>query len=324
MSNEQIVSRIQDGEDTAANMERLWTQNQAFVAKMAWKYQAYAEFDDLMQEGYLGLCRAVEGYDLGAGSSFIHYAAYWIKRAMISYIYSNGAIRIPVNLHSHISHYEKFKSSFLSEYGREPDNDEISHHLGISRKSVQGLKKAAEMQQIESIERSIEGTEGLTLKDCIPGHEKVEEDVLEAVQQEQLKAVLWPMVDDLQEDHKKVLYGIYQEKRTMKNISEELGCCYQRVPQMHREGLRELRKSSNRKKLLPFIQDYIDTHAYHGSAENFHHTWTSSTERTAAGLIERWERWKGAGKVSPWVGDSLQRESTGGGINISNSDKNLT
>lgn len=302
MSNEQIVSRIQDGEDTTANMERLWTQNQAFVAKMAWKYQAYAEFDDLMQEGYLGLCRAVDGYDPEAGSSFISYAAYWIKRAMLFYIRSNGTVRIPVNLHSQISQYERLRSSFLSEYGREPDHREISYYLGISRKSVSGLKKAARMRQIVSLDSPVKGIEGLTLEDCIPGHEKVEEDALEAVQQEQLKAVLWPMVDDLPGDQGKVLRSIYQEQRTLKNISGELGCCHQKVAQIQKEGLKELRKPGSRKKLLPFIQDYIDTHAYHGSAENFHHTWTSSTERTAAGLIERWERWKGAGKASPPLG----------------------
>ena len=292
MSNEQIVSRIQDGEDTTANMERLWTQNQAFVAKMAWKYQAYAEFDDLMQEGYLGLCRAVDGYDPEAGSSFISYAAYWIKRAMLFYIRSNGTVRIPVNLHSQISQYERLKSSFLSGYGREPDHREISYYLGISRKSVPGLKKAARMRQIASLDSPVEGIEGLTLGDCIPGHEEVEDDALEAVQQEQLKAVLWPMVDELPGGQGKVLRGIYQEQRTMKNISEELGCCHQKVAQIQKEGLKELRKPGSREKLLPFIQDYIDTHAYHGSAESFRHTWTSSTELTAMGLIEGMEGWR--------------------------------
>lgn len=206
---------------------------------------------------------------------------------MLFYIRSSGTVRIPVNLHSQISQYERLRSSFLSEYGREPDHREISYYLGISGKSVPGLKKAARMRQIVSLDSPVKGIEGLTLEDCVPGQEEVEEDALDAVQQEQLRAVLWPMVDDLPGDQGKVLRSIYQEQRTLKNISGELGCCYQRVPQMHREGLRELRKSSNRKKLLPFIRDYIDTHAYHGSAKSFYNTWTSSTERTAVGLIER-------------------------------------
>ena len=287
MSNEQIVSRIQNGEDQTANMERLWTQNQAFVAKMAWKYQAYAEFDDLMQEGYLGLCRAVDGYDPEAGSSFLPYAAYWIKRAMLFYIRSNGTVRIPVNLHSQISQYERLRSSFLSEYGREPDHREISYYLGISKKSVPGLKKVARMRQIASLDSPVEGTEGLTLEDCVPGQEEVEEDALEAVQQEQLKAVLWPMVDNLPGKCGEVLRGRYQDNKTLRELSEELDCSYQMVATLQSNGLREMRKPSRSRRLSPFVRDYIDIHGYHGSAASFQRTWTSSTEYTALRLAER-------------------------------------
>ena len=287
MTNEQLTVRIQAGEDAAANMERLWTQNQAFVAKMAWKYQAYAEFDDLMQEGYLGLCRAVDGYDPEAGSSFLPYAAYWIKRAMLFYIRSNGTVRIPVNLHSQISQYERLRASFLSEYGREPDHREISYYLGISRKSVPGLKKAARMRKIASLDSPVEGTEGLTLEDCVPGQEEVEEDALDAVQQEQLRAVLWPMVDELPGKCGEVLRGRYQAEKTLQDLSEELCCSYQMVASLHSNGLRELRKPSRSRQLSPFVRDYIELHGYHGSAASFQHTWTSSTERTAIGLAER-------------------------------------
>jgi RNA polymerase primary sigma factor len=287
ITNEQLIALIQAGEDTAANMERLWTQNRAFVAKLALKYQAYAEFDDLMQEGYLGLCQAVDGYDPEAGSSFLHYAAYWIKRAMLFYIRSNGTVRIPVNLHSQISQYERFRSSFLSEYGREPDHREISYYLGISRKSVPGLKKAARMRQIGSLDSPVEGTEGLTLEDCIPGHEEVEEDALEAVQQEQLKAVLWPMVDELPGKCGEVLRGRYQDNKTLKELSEELDCSYQMVATLQNNGLREMRKPSRSRRLSPFVRDYIDIHGYRGSAASFQRTWTSSTEYTALGLAER-------------------------------------
>ena len=287
MTNEQLTALIQSGEDTAANMERLWTQNRAFVAKLALKYQVHAEFDDLMQEGYLGLCQAVDGYDPEAGNSFLHYATYWIKRAMLFYIRSNGTVRIPVNLHSQISQHERLRSSFLSEYGREPDHREISYYLGISKKSVPGLKKAARMRQIASLDSPVEGTEDLTLEDCVPGPEEVEEDALEAVQQEQLKAVLWPMVDDLPGKCGEVLRGRYQDNKTLKELSEELDCSYQMVATLKNNGLRELRKPSRSRQLSPFVWDYIDLHGYRGSAASFQHTWTSSTERTAIGLAER-------------------------------------
>ena len=72
MTNEQLVARIQAGENTAENMLQLWQQTKAFVAKLAKKYKGYAEFDDLMQEGYLGLNEAVNHYDVYTAWKMYH------------------------------------------------------------------------------------------------------------------------------------------------------------------------------------------------------------------------------------------------------------
>lgn len=65
MSNEELVNRIQAGIDTAANMAELWQQNKGFIVRMARRYSQLAEVDDLIQEGYIGLCNAVDGYRPG-------------------------------------------------------------------------------------------------------------------------------------------------------------------------------------------------------------------------------------------------------------------
>ena len=69
MENEQLVARIQAGEDVAENMLKLYNQNKGFLAKMAKRYQGYAELEDLMQEGYIGLSEAVSHFDANQGSS---------------------------------------------------------------------------------------------------------------------------------------------------------------------------------------------------------------------------------------------------------------
>lgn len=71
MENEQLVARIQAGEDVAENMLKLYDQNKGFIAKVAKKYQGLAELDDLLQEGYIGLSEAVDHFDAGRGVSFI-------------------------------------------------------------------------------------------------------------------------------------------------------------------------------------------------------------------------------------------------------------
>lgn len=97
MTNEQLVARIQAGENEATNMLELWQKNKGFIYKMATKFQAYAEIKDLLQEGYLGLCVAVQHYETIEGVSFIHYAAFWIKHVMRRYIDNCcSVVRIPV------------------------------------------------------------------------------------------------------------------------------------------------------------------------------------------------------------------------------------
>lgn len=286
MSNEQIVRKIQEGESVTANMEALWMQNCRFVARMAKRYRGYAEWDDLMQEGYLGLCSAEERYRPEEGNTFLTYAAYWIKRAMIHYIRSNGTVRIPVDLHSLITRYERVKDTFLSEYGREPDHREISRHLAITVESVPGLKKAAGMKQIGSLDSPVETAEGLVLADCIPGDENVEENVLEDTQGEQLRAVLWPLVDELPGQQAEVIRKKYQDGSRTDEIAKVLSMDAKEVNQLQRRAMRELRRPDRAAALKPFLYDAVESCAYHGGAKNFQRTWTSSTERTALRMLE--------------------------------------
>lgn len=78
MSNKQLVLRIKAGENVADNMLQLWQQNQGFIRSIAKKYAAYEEIEDLIQQGYFGMCNAVNGYDPENGVSFLHYASFWI------------------------------------------------------------------------------------------------------------------------------------------------------------------------------------------------------------------------------------------------------
>ncbi|MBS4932989.1 MAG: sigma-70 family RNA polymerase sigma factor, partial [Clostridiales bacterium] len=90
MTNEQLVLRIKAGEDTAANMLKLWEQNKGMVYKIALKFKGQEEIEDLVQQGYLGLYDAVENYDTDAEVLFLSYATYWIKQSMQRYIENSG------------------------------------------------------------------------------------------------------------------------------------------------------------------------------------------------------------------------------------------
>lgn len=288
MTNEQLVALIQAGEDTAANMARLWEQNRRFVFKMADKYKGQAEEEDLVQEGYLGLCRAVDGYDPEQGAGFLSYAGYWIRHSMARYIHNNGTVRIPVHEQGRLYQYRKLCSGFLLEEGREPTNREIGHYLGLDAGGVRQLKKAAKMAVVKSLDAPAPGDdEGVALSDTVAAPGDVESAMLDKVQAEQLKAVIWPLVDALPGQQSAVLRARFIEGKEFKDIGAETGHSFQNAYQAYQGGLRNLRQPGRARKLLPFLKDYIDTHAYWGNGvAAFNRTGTSSTEWTAIKLAE--------------------------------------
>lgn len=288
MTNEHLVIRIKAREDVAENMLQLWTQCRRFIFKMANRYRGCAEEDDLIQEGYLGLCRAVDGYDPDQGVDFLPYAAHWIRQRMTRFIHNNGTVRIPVHEQSGLHQYRKLRNAFLLEEGREPTEREIGHCLGLGYKAVGRLKEAAQMASIGSLDAPLDEEGDASLSDAIAAPCDLEADALDKVQAQQLKAVIWPLVDALPGRQPEAIRARYRDGKTLKEAAAEMGCSYRNAERLCREGLRELRKPGRAKRLKPFLEDYIDAHAYKGNGvSSFNRTWSSSTERTALGLLEK-------------------------------------
>lgn len=119
MTNEQLAARIKAGKDEAGNMLKLWQQTEGFIAKLAMKYQERAEFEDLKQEGYIGLCEAVRQYAPDRGVPFLNYAAFWIRQAMRRYVDNCcGAIRIPAHVREWAGKYRRAVREYEKNMGR--------------------------------------------------------------------------------------------------------------------------------------------------------------------------------------------------------------
>lgn len=124
MDNEQLVSRIQGGDNEAENMLQLWKQNKGFIATIARRYSAGAEMEDLEQEGYIALCEAVQHYDPERGMSFIGYAAFWIKRRMRICADNSRTVRLSFNAGDEVWQYQKIMREYRQEYGCDPSDRE--------------------------------------------------------------------------------------------------------------------------------------------------------------------------------------------------------
>ena len=284
MTNEQLAARIQAGEDTAENMLQLWQQNKGFIAKLAMKYQGCAELDDLKQEGYLGLCEAVRQYDPEKGASFIGYAGFWIRQAMKRYIDNCcSVVRIPVNAGEWIQNYHRAVKEYRKYYGTEPPERALCAILKVSREKLHSIQKDARMGQIDSLSRPVSGEdEELTLADMVSSGEDMEEEVIKALDRENMERELWLAVDDLPDSLPAVVRFRYREGKTLEQTGRSLGVSRSRITELERKAFRMLRTEKRSRKFRCYYEEYLKAApVHHVGVESFNRTWTSSVERDA-------------------------------------------
>ena len=308
MTNEQLVIRIKAGEDVAGNMEQPYSQVRRFIHTVAWKYRDSGELEDLEQEGYLALYPAIDGYDPAQGVRFLTYAEYHVRQRMRRYLQMNGScLRLPVHCLDKVQKYKRFCSSFQQEYGREPSGREAAAFMGLTREQVEDIRENACMARLGSLDspvKGIDGGEDTTIGDMVASAEDMEGDVVERMQQEQLKAELWDCVDSLPGQQPAVIRMRFQENMTMEAIGQEYGTSGEAVRQMQAKALRELRKPRYAKRLRPFLPDAdrIYSMALVGNgAGKFNLTWTSSTERVALDVMDWEERRRMHLELLEWV-----------------------
>ena len=290
MTNEQLVLRIRAGENVAENMLALWQQCRVIIVELARKYSAVAEQEDLEQEAYFAISKAVDSYDHEKGASFLTWARFWIRQQMVRYIQNHGTVRLPVHSGERIRKYRELQSAFLMHIGRLPDTREYCYYLGCSEEVLQGVQKAEQMRKIGSLDIPLPGIEDgdISVGDSVADQTDQYRDVLDDMERQQLKAVLWPMVDTLPGNEPEIIRKRYQEGLTFKEIGKDLGLSMEAVRQWERKGLGELRKPSRSRILREFLDDErIYNSALHGNGvSSFSNTWTSSTERVALKLYE--------------------------------------
>lgn len=288
LKNEELVKLIQNGTNVTENMQQLWQQNQGFIFEIAIQYQSLSELDDLIQESYFGLCKAVDHYNPDMDASFIHYASFWIRQQLIRYIKKNKTVRIPEHTHGKIREYKKAVQQWQQRYHREPTEAEISDYIGIGGKALEEIKRSALMGKIGSLDVPVGEESDGTLYDLIPSCMDDKEEVLDKVANEELAEVLWGMVEELPGQQSEVLKMRFKENMKLREIGAVCGFSTDRARQIESKGLRTLRNPKRSRILREFLDDErIYNSALHGNGvSSFNNTWTSSTERIALKRIE--------------------------------------
>lgn len=285
ITNEQLVAKIQAGENTAENMLQLWQQTKAYIYKVAKRYSGYAEMDDLMQEGYLGLNAAVEHYKPDQGTKFISYLTFWVKMRMQRYIENNRSVRLPSGMYQAVMRYKRFVRQYEQECGCEPSELACRAFLGVSEEELRDIRESANKANVSSLDSVVsQDNDKTALRDLIASDQNLEEDAIKKCDREMMQEELNYIIDSLPEEQRRVIREHYFERRTMKQISERMGYTKSKVDGIEKKTLRKLRTPRACWRYKEYHNQYLTPYPImHIGINSFQRTGYSEVERAVLG-----------------------------------------
>ena len=246
MDNEELVTAIQNGADRQNNMGRLYLRNKGVMLKIARKYAAFADIDDLMQEAYFALDNAVNTFDSLRSAKFTTHLKYHLKAAFFRFIGQNTEVSISTKDFERLNTYRRISAENLS-------NAEICAALNINQQQLHTLKRMYSEISCLSLNECYGNTDDpeMCLQDIIPSGENIEEDCIENISKEQAARELWNEVEQLDGEQAQIIKARYKYRNTRSAAAANIGVSFNEARVLERKAIAALRE---RQKLLELAE----------------------------------------------------------------------
>ncbi len=255
LNGEDIEKLVKQVEEAKSAREKLVNSNLRLVVSIAKKYtQRGLQFLDLIQEGNMGLMKAVDKFDYNKGFKFSTYATWWIRQAITRAVADQArTIRIPVHMVETINKLVRVQRQLVQKLSREPSPEEVAEAMGIDVDKVQQIQKIA--QEPISLESPVGEEEDSSLGDFVPDPQAIDpyEYTTKVKLNEEVENVLTTLTDR-EERVLKLRFGLVDGRaRTLEEVGKEFGVTRERIRQIEAKALRKLKHPSRSKKLKDFL-----------------------------------------------------------------------
>lgn len=251
----ELSDRVKRGDNRAK--DRLVEANMRLVINIAKNYHnPLVPFEDLVQEGAIGLMTAAERYDPSKGYRFSTYATHWIRQSISRAIDNKAkAIRIPAHVSESLRKLERMRALLVREYGEEPSAEQLALRLGMSPRKVNALMQAG--QEPVSLDMLVGDEENTTLASLLNDRSAAnpQEAVLGAEMQQQLSALLAILTPREREIMQKRLGFEDDSAQVLQEIGEKLHISRERVRQIEVQALRKLKFAAKRRNLYNYLSE---------------------------------------------------------------------